>query len=114
MRPRLLQPPLPSLLLPPSNSTAAKPSAAAVGFRRCQNLLVREGKEMDSVLYTYRSCVKALPQNILYEIIAGLRNVSADAPSSSAAPRSISSTKSVGELLSDIAPVCNVNLSPFN
>ncbi|XP_047944639.1 uncharacterized protein LOC125191183 isoform X2 [Salvia hispanica] len=46
-------------------------------------------------------------ENILYEIIAGLRNVSADAPSSSAAPRSISSTKSVGELLSDIAPVCN-------
>ncbi|KAL1543862.1 hypothetical protein AAHA92_20781 [Salvia divinorum] len=26
------------------------------------NLLVREGKEMGSVLYTYRSCVKALPQ----------------------------------------------------
>lgn len=48
-------------------------------------------------------------QNILYEIIAGLRNVSADAPSSSAAPRCISSTKSVGELLTDIAPVCNVN-----
>ncbi|XP_042068506.1 uncharacterized protein LOC121811674 isoform X1 [Salvia splendens] len=46
-------------------------------------------------------------ENILYEIIAGLRNVSAYAPSSSAAPRSISSTKSVGELLSDIAPVCN-------
>ncbi|KAH6833575.1 alpha/beta-Hydrolases superfamily protein [Perilla frutescens var. hirtella] len=46
-------------------------------------------------------------ENILYEIIAGLRNVSVDAPSSSAAPRSISSTKSVGELLSDIAPVCN-------
>ncbi|KAL1559945.1 hypothetical protein AAHA92_10225 [Salvia divinorum] len=43
-------------------------------------------------------------ENILYEIIAGLRNVSADAPSSSAAPRSISSIKSVGELLSDIAP----------
>ncbi|GFP89758.1 protein pir [Phtheirospermum japonicum] len=26
------------------------------------NLLTREGKEMGSVLYTYRSCVKALPQ----------------------------------------------------
>ncbi|KAL0360192.1 UNVERIFIED_CONTAM: protein PIR [Sesamum radiatum] len=26
------------------------------------NLLIREGKEMGSVLYTYRSCVKALPQ----------------------------------------------------
>ncbi|KAG6394190.1 hypothetical protein SASPL_144771 [Salvia splendens] len=45
--------------------------------------------------------------NILYEIIAGLQNVSADAPSSSAVPHSLSSTKSVGELLSDIAPVCN-------
>lgn len=48
-------------------------------------------------------------QNILYEIIAGLRNVSAEAPSSSSAPHSVSATKSVGELLSDIAPVCNVN-----
>ena len=47
-------------------------------------------------------------QNILYEIIAGLQNVSADAPSSSAVPHNLSSTKSVGELLSDIAPVCNV------
>ncbi|KAI3456623.1 hypothetical protein Pfo_013286 [Paulownia fortunei] len=46
-------------------------------------------------------------ENILYEIIAGLRNVSADTPSSSSAPRSISATKSVGELLSDIAPVSN-------
>ncbi|XP_042029439.1 uncharacterized protein LOC121776330 isoform X1 [Salvia splendens] len=46
-------------------------------------------------------------ENILYEIIAGLQNVSADAPSSSAVPHSLSSTKSVGELLSDIAPVCN-------
>ncbi|KAK2972926.1 hypothetical protein RJ640_015641 [Escallonia rubra] len=26
------------------------------------NSLIREGKEMESVLYTYRSCVKALPQ----------------------------------------------------
>ncbi|KAK6149590.1 hypothetical protein DH2020_017115 [Rehmannia glutinosa] len=43
-------------------------------------------------------------ENILYEIIAGLRNVSADAPSSSSAPRSVSATKSVGELLSDVAP----------
>ncbi|KAL8461759.1 hypothetical protein ACS0TY_033022 [Phlomoides rotata] len=46
-------------------------------------------------------------ENILYEIIAGLRNVSADAPSSSSAPCSISATKSVGELLTDVVPVCN-------
>ncbi|KAK6123912.1 hypothetical protein DH2020_042355 [Rehmannia glutinosa] len=50
-------------------------------------------------------------ENILYEIIAGLRNVSADAPSSSSAPRSVSATKSVGELLSDVAPVCNEALT---
>ncbi|KAH6792575.1 transcription activator [Perilla frutescens var. hirtella] len=30
--------------------------------RLCDNLLIREGKGMSSVLYTYRSCVKALPQ----------------------------------------------------
>ncbi|KAI9184998.1 hypothetical protein LWI28_003237 [Acer negundo] len=27
-----------------------------------KNTLIQEGKEMTSVLYTYRSCVKALPQ----------------------------------------------------
>lgn len=27
-----------------------------------QNTLIQEGKEMASLLYTYRSCVKALPQ----------------------------------------------------
>ncbi|KAL0443088.1 UNVERIFIED_CONTAM: hypothetical protein Slati_2031500 [Sesamum latifolium] len=46
-------------------------------------------------------------ENVLYEIIAGLRNVGTDAPSSSSAPCSISAMKSVGELLSGIAPVCN-------
>ncbi|XP_051125525.1 uncharacterized protein LOC127247629 [Andrographis paniculata] len=51
-----------------------------------------------------------MQESILYEIIAGLRNVSVDAASSSSAPRSISTTKSVGELLSDIAPVCNDSL----
>ncbi|GFP94137.1 uncharacterized protein yqkd, partial [Phtheirospermum japonicum] len=49
----------------------------------------------------------SVEENILYEIIAGLRNVSADAPSSSSVPRSVSATKCVDELLSDIAPVCN-------
>ena len=35
-----------------------------------QNALIHEGKEMASVLYTYRSCVKALPQvKMLYESI---------------------------------------------
>ncbi|CAA0818046.1 alpha/beta-Hydrolases superfamily protein [Striga hermonthica] len=49
----------------------------------------------------------SVEENILYEIIAGLRNVSADAPSSSSAPQTVSSMKSVGEMLSDIAPICN-------
>ncbi|KAK4398795.1 hypothetical protein Sango_1355000 [Sesamum angolense] len=48
-----------------------------------------------------------MEENVLYEIIAGLRNVGTDAPSSSSAPCSISAMKSVGELLSGIAPVCN-------
>ncbi|KAL6497646.1 hypothetical protein OROHE_027079 [Orobanche hederae] len=52
----------------------------------------------------------SVEENILYEIIAGLRNVSADASSSSSAPCSVSTTKSVGELLSKIAPVCHVYL----
>ncbi|KAL6562389.1 hypothetical protein OROGR_003396 [Orobanche gracilis] len=49
----------------------------------------------------------SVEENILYEIIAGLRNVSADASTSSSAPCSISTTNSVGELLSKIAPVCH-------
>lgn len=31
-------------------------------LQHVQNTLIQEGKEMTSVLYTYRSCVKALPQ----------------------------------------------------
>ncbi|CAN6806207.1 unnamed protein product [Brassica oleracea] len=31
-----------------------------------QNTLIQEGKEMASILYTYRSCVKALPQVPVY------------------------------------------------
>lgn len=49
-------------------------------------------------------------QNLIYEIIAGLRNVSTDAASSSSIPPSIATMKSVGELLSDIAPVATVNI----
>lgn len=47
-------------------------------------------------------------QNLLYEIITGLQNVGADAASSSSAPPGISTAKSVGELLSEIAPVAGV------
>ncbi|XP_071922535.1 uncharacterized protein [Coffea arabica] len=47
-------------------------------------------------------------ENLLYEIIAGLQSVGADASSSSSAPPGISTAKSVGELLSEIAPVVSV------
>jgi len=33
-----------------------------------QNTLIQEGKEMASILYTYRSCVKALPQVLVKSI----------------------------------------------
>lgn len=49
-------------------------------------------------------------ENLLYEIIAGLRNLGTEAASSSAPlpPPNISTTKSVDELLSDISPVTTV------
>nr|DAD23770.1 TPA_asm: hypothetical protein HUJ06_025233 [Nelumbo nucifera] len=49
-----------------------------------------------------------MDESLLYEIIAGLRNVGTEAASSSSAPPSISTTKSIGEFLSEIAPVANV------
>ncbi|KAI4296100.1 hypothetical protein L6164_036087 [Bauhinia variegata] len=44
-------------------------------------------------------------ESLLYEIISSLRSVTTDAASSSSAPPSISTTKSVNELLSEVAPV---------
>jgi hypothetical protein len=35
---------------------------------KLQNTLIKEGKEMTSLLYTYRSCVKALPQVSLNQL----------------------------------------------
>ncbi|KAM7530894.1 hypothetical protein LguiB_034304 [Lonicera macranthoides] len=46
-----------------------------------------------------------MDESLLYEIIAGLRTVGTDVGSSSSAPPSISTTKSVGDSLPDIAPV---------
>ncbi|XAR53900.1 hypothetical protein NMG60_11022635 [Bertholletia excelsa] len=43
-------------------------------------------------------------ESLLYEIIAGIQTMGADAASSSAAPPGISAAKSVSELLSDVAP----------
>ncbi|GMP73535.1 hypothetical protein CsSME_00031260 [Camellia sinensis var. sinensis] len=45
--------------------------------------------------------------SLLYEIIAGLRTVGTDVASSSSAPPGISTTKSVSELLTDVAPVAS-------
>lgn len=51
-----------------------------------------------------------MDERVLYEIIAGLRTAGTDAASSSSAPPSISSTKFVGEFLSEIAPVTSVSM----
>ncbi|KAJ7967888.1 alpha/beta-Hydrolases superfamily protein [Quillaja saponaria] len=49
-----------------------------------------------------------MDESLLYEIIAGLRSMDTDAASSSSAPPSISTSKSVGHLLSEVAPVATV------
>ncbi|KAG7963278.1 hypothetical protein I3843_09G110600 [Carya illinoinensis] len=48
-------------------------------------------------------------ESLLYEIITGLHSAGTDAASSSSARRSTSASKSVGELLSEIAPVTTVD-----
>lgn len=48
-------------------------------------------------------------ESLLYEIITGLHSAGSHAGSSSSAPRSTSASKSVGELLSEIAPVTTVD-----
>uniref|UniRef100_A0A0V0III5 Putative alpha/beta-Hydrolases superfamily protein-like n=1 Tax=Solanum chacoense TaxID=4108 RepID=A0A0V0III5_SOLCH len=50
-----------------------------------------------------------MDENLLYEIIATLRNVTSDTASSSSVPPSISTAKSAGELLADIAPIASLN-----
>ncbi|XP_024021470.1 uncharacterized protein LOC21400949 isoform X3 [Morus notabilis] len=46
-----------------------------------------------------------MDEGLLYEIITGVRSAGTDAASSSSAPPIVSTTKSVDELLSDIAPM---------
>ncbi|KAG8503359.1 hypothetical protein CXB51_001350 [Gossypium anomalum] len=43
-----------------------------------QNTLIQDGKEMASVLYTYRSCVKALPQGVCWTSQFGIQKLSAE------------------------------------
>uniref|UniRef100_A0A2N9IPC2 Serine aminopeptidase S33 domain-containing protein n=1 Tax=Fagus sylvatica TaxID=28930 RepID=A0A2N9IPC2_FAGSY len=50
-----------------------------------------------------------MDESLLYEIFTGLHSARTDAGSSSSAPPSVSTTKSVGELLSEIAPVGTVD-----
>lgn len=49
-------------------------------------------------------------QGLLYEIITGVHSAGTDAASSSSAPPIVSTTKSVDQLLSEIAPVTTVRL----
>ncbi|KAF8414326.1 hypothetical protein HHK36_002327 [Tetracentron sinense] len=49
-----------------------------------------------------------MDESLLYEIITGLRTAGTDAASSSSAPPGISTTQSVSEFLSEIAPVPSV------
>ncbi|XP_016648131.1 PREDICTED: uncharacterized protein LOC103324410 [Prunus mume] len=49
-----------------------------------------------------------LDEGLLYEIITGVHSAGPDVASSSSAPPAISTTKCVGELLSEIAPVTTV------
>ncbi|KAK5793733.1 hypothetical protein PVK06_034889 [Gossypium arboreum] len=43
-----------------------------------KNTLIQDGKEMASVLYTYRSCVKALPQGVCWNSQFGIQKLSAE------------------------------------
>lgn len=53
-------------------------------------------------------------QNLLNEIIAGLRNVSTETASSSSVPTGISAPQSVSDLLSDIAPIASAIVGVFH
>ncbi|XP_040953284.1 uncharacterized protein At4g17910 [Gossypium hirsutum] len=43
-----------------------------------QNTFIQDGKEMASVLYTYRSCVKALPQGVCWNSQFGIQKLAAE------------------------------------
>ncbi|KAK8366832.1 hypothetical protein V6Z12_A02G145200 [Gossypium hirsutum] len=47
-------------------------------FARLQNTFIQDGKEMASVLYTYRSCVKALPQGVCWNSQFGIQKLAAE------------------------------------
>ncbi|PPS10803.1 hypothetical protein GOBAR_AA09829 [Gossypium barbadense] len=42
------------------------------------NTFIQDGKEMASVLYTYRSCVKALPQGVCWNSQFGIQKLAAE------------------------------------
>ncbi|KAL1151842.1 hypothetical protein V6Z11_A09G068500 [Gossypium hirsutum] len=44
----------------------------------CLNTLIQDGKGMASVLYTYRSCVEALPQGVCWNSQFGIQKLSAE------------------------------------
>ncbi|KAK5839026.1 hypothetical protein PVK06_007781 [Gossypium arboreum] len=43
-----------------------------------QNTFIQDGKEMASVLYTYRNCVKALPQGVCWNSQFGIQKLAAE------------------------------------
>ncbi|TYH13561.1 hypothetical protein ES288_A06G148200v1 [Gossypium darwinii] len=43
-----------------------------------QNTFIQDGKEMASVLYTYRSCVKALPQGVCWNSQFGIQKLAVE------------------------------------
>ncbi|PPR99253.1 hypothetical protein GOBAR_AA21410 [Gossypium barbadense] len=50
---------------------------------REENTLIQDGKEMASVLYTYRSCVKALPQGVCWNTQFEIQKLSAETEAAS-------------------------------
>ncbi|KAK5811385.1 hypothetical protein PVK06_026715 [Gossypium arboreum] len=65
----------------PVRGHAQFPGSHPVSLNRsliCLNTLIQDGKEMASVLYTYRSCVEALPQGVCWNSQFGIQKRSAE------------------------------------
>lgn len=79
------------------------------GWQKTLNLHIGFNNDVRFLLHAEIDLVFVF-KSLLYEIIAGLQTVGTDVGSSSSAPPSISTTKSVGDSLPDIAPVTSVIL----
>ncbi|PPS02675.1 hypothetical protein GOBAR_AA17984 [Gossypium barbadense] len=56
----------------------AVPENGSINTFVYENTLIQDGKEMALVLYTYRSCVKALPQGVCWNSQFGIQKLSAE------------------------------------